>query len=94
MSEIDELIRSAVGGAYEMLDGRKFWVDHEVAREIAKRVEFAFQQTDRSFPAVLKDMTETMEAHPWWEKTVSGTPLENDLPVSAAIAALRVPSRT
>jgi len=77
-----------------MPDGRRFWVDHEVAREISRRVQFAFQQTDRSFPAVLKDMTETFEAHPWWGKVVEGTPLENDIPVRAAICALRVPPRS
>ena len=94
MSEIDEMIRAAVGGSYEMPDGRKFWVDHEVAREISKRVQCAFQQTDRGFHAMLKDMNEAMKEHPWWSKVVEGTPLENDIPVRAAIVALRVHPRT
>lgn len=34
-------IESAVGGAYEMPDGRKFWVDAAVAAEIARRVKAA-----------------------------------------------------
>lgn len=32
------VIEKAVGGAYEMCDGRKFWIDIPVAREIAKRI--------------------------------------------------------
>ncbi|MBI1689491.1 hypothetical protein D9Y22_12290 [Methylorubrum sp. DB1722] len=30
-------IEARVGGAYEMPDGRKFWIDAPVAREIARR---------------------------------------------------------
>ena len=31
-------VEAAVGGAYDMGDGRQFWVDAPVAREIARRV--------------------------------------------------------
>lgn len=31
-------IECAIGGAYEMPDGRKFWIDGPVAREMARRV--------------------------------------------------------
>ncbi|MCI0401295.1 MAG: hypothetical protein L0Z68_08365 [Gammaproteobacteria bacterium] len=31
-------IEFAVGGAYRMDDGREFWVDATVAREIARRI--------------------------------------------------------
>lgn len=31
-------IETAIGGAYEMPDGRSFWVDAVVAREITRRV--------------------------------------------------------
>ena len=30
-------IEARVGGSYEMSDGRKFWIDGPVAREIARR---------------------------------------------------------
>jgi hypothetical protein len=30
-------IEARVGGSYEMPDGRKFWIDGPVAREIARR---------------------------------------------------------
>lgn len=30
-------IEARVGGSYEMSDGRKFWIDSPVAREIARR---------------------------------------------------------
>lgn len=35
---MDEMIEHAIGGSYEMPDGRKFWIDGPVAREIARRV--------------------------------------------------------
>jgi len=31
-------IETAVGGAYQMTDGRDFWIDGPVAREITRRV--------------------------------------------------------
>lgn len=31
-------VEAAVGGAYDMGDGRQFWIDGPVAREIARRV--------------------------------------------------------
>jgi hypothetical protein len=37
-------IESALGGGYEMPDGRKFWVDASVAREMARRVLVALPQ--------------------------------------------------
>ncbi len=43
---------------------------------------------DDDFTAMLKAMTETMREHPFWDRLVVGTPLENDLPVRAAIVAL------
>ena len=32
------IIETAVGGAYQMPDGREFWIDGPVAREITRRV--------------------------------------------------------
>lgn len=34
---IKDMIERAVGGAYEMPDGRKFWIDAPIAREIVRR---------------------------------------------------------
>lgn len=44
------------------------------------------------FPAMLMAITDTMAAHPWW-RSVEGTPLANDLPVRAAVAAMRLVER-
>lgn len=38
-------VEAAVGGAYEMQDGRRFWVDAPVAREIVRRVMNAIAST-------------------------------------------------
>jgi hypothetical protein len=37
LPDAEFLIETRVGGSYEMPDGRKFWVDGPVAREIARR---------------------------------------------------------
>ena len=42
--EIKIAIESAVGGAYQMPDGRQFWIDGPVAREITRRVVEALEK--------------------------------------------------
>ena len=41
------------------------------------------------FTTMLKAITSAMETHPWWHR-VDGTPLANDLPVRAAVAAMKL----
>ena len=38
MKTISEQIEGAVGGVYQMADGREFWMDKPVAEEITRRV--------------------------------------------------------
>lgn len=45
------------------------------------------KETDE-FTDMLKAMTDAMREHPFWDRCVAGTPLENDLPVRATIVAL------
>ena len=37
LADVD--LECSIGGAYEMPDGRKFWIDGPVAREIVKRIK-------------------------------------------------------
>lgn len=41
----ERTIETAIGGAYEMPDGRSFWIDAPVAREMARRVLAALAST-------------------------------------------------
>ena len=45
-----------------------------------------------NFQTMLKVITESMESHPWWSR-LEGTPLANDLPVRAAVAAMKAISK-
>lgn len=45
-----------------------------------------------NFQTMLKVITDAMESHPWWDR-VEGTPLANDLPVRAAVAAMKAISK-
>ena len=44
------------------------------------------------FTTMLKAITSAMETHPWWHR-IEGTPLANDLPVRAAVAAMKMLER-
>lgn len=41
------MVELAIGGAYQMPDGRAFWVDGPVAREMARRVVAAVEMKYR-----------------------------------------------
>lgn len=47
------IIEKAVGGSYEFPDGRKFWIDGPVAREISRRVVAAQMGADSDLVAAL-----------------------------------------
>ena len=85
---IEALIECAVGGSYEMLDGRIFWIDRPVAQEIARRAAQAIGGSVNVSSLHLAVMA-AMAAHPDWIR-VDGTPLANDLPMIAARAAMQV----
>lgn len=42
--ETKTIIETAVGGGYQLPDGRSFWIDGPVAREITRRVAEALDR--------------------------------------------------
>jgi hypothetical protein len=38
----------------------------------------------------LERMVVELSSHPWWDRMVKGTPLENDIPVRAAMVAQKM----
>jgi hypothetical protein len=43
-------IETAIGGAYKMPDGREFWIDAPVAREMTRRVMAALAEASTPSP--------------------------------------------
>lgn len=50
------LIEKAVGGSYENIGGRSFWIDGPVAREITRRVENALQPCSARIVSVCESL--------------------------------------
>lgn len=65
---MQDRFEAAIGGAYEMPDGREFWIDLPVAREIAVRIVragFRFDESEEPTPegsARIDVMTQEDEA--------------------------------
>ncbi len=57
-------IEQAIGGAYEMPDGRKFWIDAPVAREIVRRIMESNNglQTETSTGLPVQEMSPLIDA--------------------------------
>ena len=45
--QLETVIEAAVGGTYKMPDGRSFWIDAPVAREITRRVSSALAAREK-----------------------------------------------
>ena len=43
-------IEKAIGGSYELSDGRKFWIDRLAALEIVRRVRAALEAAEKARP--------------------------------------------
>ena len=60
--ELELKIDGAVGGEYRMPDGREFWIDGPVAREIARRAADAIKSgSDTELFDAAKEAADTMD---------------------------------
>lgn len=49
-------LEAAIGGSYVMPDGRNFWIDAPVAREITRRVMLTLPQIDAEVARLREDL--------------------------------------
>lgn len=53
----EEALKLAIGGSYELSDGRKFWLDELAVQEIVKRIRAALSE-----PEAVEGLDEAIEA--------------------------------